>query len=77
MNIFITGGAGYIGSATAEALITLKKVVALEAPPVKLKGAEECLRILFAFWRHALENRLPANEALIQGLSTSTGPVSG
>jgi DNA repair protein RecO (recombination protein O) len=55
-------------AASAEALIALKRVVALDAPPSKLKGADECLRIMFAFWRHALENRLPANEALVQGL---------
>ena len=55
--------------ATAEALIALKKVVELESPPKSLKMADECLKVLFAFWRHALENRLPANETLVQGLS--------
>lgn len=53
---------------TAETLITLKKVVALDQPPNVVKGSDECLRVLFAFWRHILENRLPANEAMVQGL---------
>ena len=52
----------------AETLIALKKVALLEAAPMRIAGADECLKVLFTFWRHGLENRLPANEAVIQGL---------
>jgi len=53
---------------TAETLIALKKVADLSIAPAHVNGSHECLRVLFAFWRHALDSRLPANETLIQGL---------
>ncbi len=53
---------------SSEALIGLRKTSLLERPPSSLKRADECLRTVFAFWRHTLEHRLPANEAVVQGL---------
>ena len=63
--------------ASAEALIALKKVGELSDPPDRLKGASECLRILFLFWRHTLESKLPANETMLQGLPDLTRPPIG
>ncbi|MBS1721758.1 MAG: DNA repair protein RecO [Armatimonadetes bacterium] len=62
---------------SAEALIALRKIVDLDQPPAHLKRADECARTLFAFWRSALEHRLPANESFVQTLSEKPSPDLG
>lgn len=57
--------------ATAESLITLKKLAALDSPPKSIKGAEDCLRVLFTFWRYIVDSPLPANLQMIQGIPVS------
>ena len=59
--------------ASAEVLIALKKVAEREAPPVRLRHSQECLSVLFRFWRHVLGERLPATESLIRGFSDQAG----
>lgn len=75
---------GYVSSAYAlsqadrfqvsmEVLIALSRIVDLDEPPENVKYGSDCLRVLFQFWRHHLEARLPAFEALLQGLPVETG----
>lgn len=53
---------------SAESLIALDRIVRLSEPPQKVKGVNECLRVMLAFWRSTLEHRLPANESMVRGL---------
>lgn len=53
---------------SAESLIALDRIVKLPQPPNVVKGVNECLRIMLAFWRATLEHRLPANESMVRGL---------
>jgi DNA repair protein RecO (recombination protein O) len=54
--------------ASAEALIGLERVIELSAPPKTFKKADECLKILHAFWKNIVDMPLTAHESLIQGL---------
>lgn len=53
---------------SAECLIALDRIVALDTPPKTVKNVSECLRVMFHFWRATLDTRLPASETLIRGL---------
>lgn len=52
--------------ATSEALIALKRLVEIPAPPAKLRDRDEVIVILERFWGAVLERPLPALRALIQ-----------
>ena len=52
----------------AEVLYGLAKTADLETPPPNLKLAEECLIVLFPFWRHIADRPLPGLEACINDL---------
>lgn len=73
---FSAHAGGYVGPADAErytdriqtraeVLFGLAATAALDAPPPKLKYAEESLGLLLSYWRQIAETSLPANEACV------------
>lgn len=73
---FSTHAGGYVGpevaarytdriQTRAEVLYGLAATSELDAPPTKLKFAEESLALLLSYWRQIAEAPLPANEACV------------
>ncbi len=59
--------------ASVEALMAMDRIVELEKPPQNILEADECLKLLFVFWQHHLESKLPSFRSLLQGISANKG----
>lgn len=51
-------------------LVGLSRIVELSHPPPNMRHVEDALRVLFTFWRYALDSPLPANQTLVRGLAS-------
>ena len=50
-------------------LVGIEKVAELEEPPGNLRRSSECIKVLFEFWRAALDRRLPTLRTVVDGLA--------
>ena len=51
-----------------KSLIGIERIAELDAPPSNLLRSSECIKVLFEFWRAALDRRLPTLRTVVEGL---------